>query len=35
VHLPGGLLQISWAGAGQPVWMTGPATFVFEGNYYL
>lgn len=35
VHLPGGLLQISWAGPGQPVWMTGPATFVFEGNYYL
>ncbi len=35
VHLPGGLLQISWAGAGQPVWMTGPAIFVFEGNYYL
>ena len=35
VHLPGGVLQISWAGPGQPVWMTGPATFVFEGNYYL
>ncbi len=35
VHLPGGLLQISWAGPGEPVWMTGPATFVFEGSYYL
>lgn len=35
VHLPGGVLQIAWAGAGQPVWMTGPAAFVFEGNYYL
>lgn len=35
VHLPGGTLQIAWAGPGQPVWMTGPAAFVFEGNYYL
>ncbi len=35
VQLPGGLLQISWAGPGQPVWMTGPAAFVFEGNYHL
>lgn len=35
VHLPGGLLQIAWSGPEQPVWMTGPAAFVFEGNYYL
>jgi len=35
VQLPGGLLQISWAGPGEPVWMTGPAAFVFEGNYHL
>lgn len=35
VHLPGGLLQIGWAGPEQPVWMTGPAAFVFEGNYHL
>lgn len=35
VHLPGGTLEISWAGPGQPVWMTGPAAFVFDGNYHL
>lgn len=35
VHLPGGLLQIAWAGPEQPVWMTGPAAFVFEGTYHL
>ncbi|UXI70614.1 diaminopimelate epimerase [Tahibacter amnicola] len=34
VHLPGGELQISWAGPGHSVWMTGPAAFVFDGNYY-
>jgi diaminopimelate epimerase len=34
VHLPGGTLRISWAGPGQPVWMTGPAAFVFDGDYY-
>jgi len=32
VELPGGTLQISWDGAGQPVMMTGPATRVFEGQ---
>jgi diaminopimelate epimerase len=31
VHLPGGRLMVSWAGAGQPVWMSGPAEQVFEG----
>lgn len=35
VHLPGGDLKISWAGEGQPVMMTGPATTVFEGQIYL
>ncbi|MBL8300439.1 MAG: diaminopimelate epimerase [Rhodanobacteraceae bacterium] len=35
VHLPGGVLQIGWAGPEQPVWMTGPAAFVFEGNYFV
>jgi diaminopimelate epimerase len=34
VHLPGGTLNIAWAGPGQPVWMTGPAAFVFDGDYY-
>jgi len=32
VELPGGKLSISWAGRGQPVIMTGPATVVFEGS---
>ncbi len=31
-HLPGGKLHIEWAGEGQPVFMTGPATTVFEGT---
>ncbi|MGL5121392.1 MAG: diaminopimelate epimerase, partial [Plesiomonas shigelloides] len=28
---PGGSLQIRWRGAGQPLYMTGPATHVFDG----
>jgi diaminopimelate epimerase len=32
VALPGGTLGISWAGAGDTLWMTGPAAFVFEGD---
>ena len=32
VDLPGGRLQIRWAGAGEPVWMTGPAVRVFDGH---
>ena len=35
VELPGGQLFIDWQGSDQPVWMTGPATFVFEGNISL
>ena len=35
VHLRGGDLVISWAGESQPVWMTGPATEVFEGTIEL
>ena len=35
VELPGGNLLISWAGRGQPVLMTGPATPVFEGKINL
>lgn len=35
VSLPGGKLKIHWQGPGQPVWMTGPATFVFEGEISL
>lgn len=35
VDLPGGSLIIQWEGIGQPVWMTGPATTVFEGTITL
>ncbi|MDD3884339.1 MAG: diaminopimelate epimerase [Gallionella sp.] len=31
----GGLLSIRWEGDGQPVWMTGPAVSVFEGEITL
>ena len=34
VTLPGGTLEIRWVGPGEPVWMTGPATFVFEGEWH-
>ena len=34
VTLPGGTLDIRWAGPGEAVWMTGPATFVFEGEWH-
>lgn len=33
VALPGGSLQIDWAGSGHSLWMTGPAAFVFEGEW--
>lgn len=33
VELPGGTLRIDWAGPGHALWMTGPATFVFEGEW--
>ena len=32
VDMPGGRLTIEWAGLGQPVRMTGPATTVFDGS---
>ena len=35
VHLPGGTLQIEWAGGSSSVMMTGPATTVYEGQIYL
>ncbi len=35
VDLPGGRLQIQWAGGNSPVWMTGPAEFVFRGSMDL
>lgn len=33
VTLPGGTLQIDWPGEGQPLSMSGPAAFVFEGTW--
>ena len=35
VHLRGGDLVVSWKNEGEPVWMTGPATEVFEGSIEL
>jgi len=32
VGMRGGDLQIAWAGGDAPVWMTGPAITVFEGE---
>ena len=34
VVLPGGTLDIHWDGPGHPLWMTGPAAFVFEGTWH-
>lgn len=33
VELPGGELEISWEGPGHSLWMSGPANFVFEGEW--
>jgi len=35
VETRGGELEIAWRGEGQPVWMTGPAQSVFEGEIEL
>ncbi len=32
VELPGGELQVQWQGTGCPLWMTGPAQFVFDAE---
>jgi diaminopimelate epimerase len=32
VDLPGGTAKVSWAGAGEHIWLTGPATTVFTGS---
>jgi diaminopimelate epimerase len=31
----GGDLAVRWEGEGQPVWMTGPAVTVFDGEIEL
>jgi len=35
VDLPGGRLTIEWKGEGQPLFMTGPATHVYDGFIHL
>jgi diaminopimelate epimerase len=35
VNLLGGDLVIKWQGGDAPVWITGPAAFVYEGNIQL
>lgn len=35
VSLQGGHLLVSWQGEGEPAWITGPATEVFEGRMKL
>ncbi|MDN3680163.1 diaminopimelate epimerase [Vibrio tapetis subsp. quintayensis] len=32
VHLPGGDLEIRWKGIGHPLYMTGSATYVYDGQ---
>ena len=35
VELPGGCLEVEWPGADVPVWLTGEATHVFDGELRL
>ena len=35
VELPGGALEIRWDGEGEPVWMAGPAAWVFDAEIDL
>ncbi len=35
VELPGGMLGVDWQGPGSPVWLSGPATSVYEGRLTL
>ncbi|MCL1075968.1 diaminopimelate epimerase [Shewanella dokdonensis] len=35
VDLPGGSLTINWEGEGKPLWMTGPAEHVYDGQIQL
>ena len=35
MRLDGGTVEISWAGEGEPVYMTGPAEYVCEGELLL
>lgn len=33
VAVPGGILQVEWAGPGEPVWLGGPAVTVYRGEW--
>ncbi|GHB21636.1 diaminopimelate epimerase [Shewanella indica] len=35
VDLPGGTLTIKWEGEGKPLWMTGPAEQVYDGQIQI
>ena len=35
VDLPGGSLFIEWEGVGSPLYMTGDATHIYDGNIHL
>ena len=35
VHLDGGIVEVEWAGEGDPVYITGPADYVCEGELLL
>ncbi|MCL1098707.1 diaminopimelate epimerase [Shewanella gelidii] len=35
VELPGGSLSIEWQGEGKPLWMTGPAEHVYDGQIQI
>jgi len=35
VELPGGALEVRWDGEGEPVWMAGPAAWVFDAEIEL
>ena len=35
VELPGGRLQVSWEGAEEPMWLSGEAIHVFDGELQL
>jgi diaminopimelate epimerase len=33
LHLRGGALTLRWPGGEAPLWMTGPATVAFRGEF--
>ena len=35
VGLPGGELEVTWEGEGEPVWLGGPTRLAFEGEFEL